>query len=77
VNVFGYTGFPSGYSAHQMLRQLGLDRVRAIRMLDTRSGQWWSAEVRDGALIGRDFDIPTAAVIWLDMKEAVNDWRPL
>jgi beta propeller repeat protein len=77
VNVFGYTGFPSGYSAHQMLRQLGLNRVRAIRMLDTRSGQWWSSEVRDGALIGRDFDIPTAAVIWLDMKEAVNDWRPL
>jgi hypothetical protein len=77
VNVFGYTGFPQPYSAHQMMRQLGLDKVRAIRMLDTASGQWWSAEVREGALIGRDFKIPASAVIWVDMKQAVNDWRPL
>ena len=77
VNVFGYTGFPQPYSAHRMMRQLGLDKIRAIRMLDTASGQWWAAEVRDGVLVGRDFKIPASAVIWVDMKQAVNDWRPL
>jgi len=77
VHVFGYAGFPQPYTAHQMLRQLGLDNIRAIRMLDTASGQWWTAEVREGLLIGRDFKIPTSSVIWVDMKQAVNDWRPL
>ena len=77
VNVFGYTGFPQSYSAHRMLRQLGLDHVRAIRMLDAKSGQWWSAEVRNGKVVGRDFPIPASAVIWVDMKQDVNDWRPL
>jgi beta propeller repeat protein len=77
VNVFGYTGFPQPYSAHEMVRQLGLDKVRAIRMLDTATGVWAAAEVRNGALIGRDFKIPASAVIWVDMKQAVNDWRPL
>lgn len=77
VSVFGYADFPQPYSAYQMVRQLGLDKIRAIRMLDTASGQWWAAEVCNGALIGRDFKIPSSAVIWVDMKQAVNDWRPL
>jgi len=77
VSVFGYAGFPQPYSAHQMMRQLGFDKIRAIRMLDTASGLWGSAEVRDGTLIGRDFKIPASAVIWVDMQQAVNDWRPL
>jgi len=77
VSVFGYAGFPQPYSAHRMVRQLGLDKIRAVRMLDTASGQWWTAEVRDGTLIGRDFKIPASAVIWVDMQQAVNDWRPL
>ena len=77
INVFGYTGFPQPYSAHQMVRQLGLDKIRAIRMLDTASGVWKAAEVLKGTLIGRDFKIPTSAVIWVDMQQAVNDWRPL
>lgn len=77
VSVFGYTGFPQPYSAHQMIRQLGMDKIRALRMLDTASGQWGAAEVYNGGLIGRDFKIPASAVIWVDMKQAVNDWRPL
>jgi beta propeller repeat protein len=76
LNVLGYTAFPQPYGAHRMLRQLGLDKVRAIRMLDTASGRWLSAEVRSGVLIGQDFSIPAAAVIWVDMLQEVNDWRP-
>jgi hypothetical protein len=33
-NVFGFTPFPNGFSAFQLLRQLGLDNALAVRMLD-------------------------------------------
>ena len=58
ANVFSYAGFPSQYSAFRLLNQLGLANARAVRMLDSESGQWAVAEVANGRLVGSDFAIP-------------------
>ncbi|MDF7800707.1 hypothetical protein P4C99_14610 [Pontiellaceae bacterium B1224] len=76
VNVVSLTDFPQPYTAHRLMRGLGLDKVRALRMLDPASGRWFAAEVRQGQLLGYDFAIPASAVLLVDMQQAVNDWRP-
>jgi beta propeller repeat protein len=76
LNVLSYLRFPRGYSAFTLLRQLGLDRVRAVRMLDAESGRWVVAQVHEGAVVGEDFAIPNVAVVWVDMLAAVNAFRP-
>lgn len=76
ANVFGYTRFPNSYSAYQMLNQLGLGNALAVRMLDSRSGLWQVAEVRNGALVGTDFPIPNVAVIMVDVANPVNQFTP-
>lgn len=76
ANVLSYAGFPSAYSAFLLLNQLGLDNARAVRMLDSESGQWLVAEVADGRLTGSDFAIPRLAVLLLDMVNPVNSFFP-
>jgi len=76
ANVFGYSGFPDAYSAYQLLRQLGLNNARAVRMLDSQSGLWLVAEVLDGTLIGNDFPIPNVAVLMVDITNPVNAFTP-
>lgn len=76
VNVVSQTDFPQPCTAHRLMRGLGLDNVRALRMLDPASGRWFAAEVRQGQLLGYDFAIPASAVLLVDMQQAVNDWRP-
>ena len=76
VNVVSLADFPQPYTAHQMIRDLGLDKVRAVRMLDPSAGRWFATEVREGELIGYDFAVPASAVLLVDMTQAVNDWRP-
>ncbi len=76
VNAISYTAFPNDYSAYQMVRQLGVDKVNAIRILESESGRWLVAEVRNSRLIGDDFPIPRAAVVFVDMDSAVTQWRP-
>lgn len=76
VTSLGYAGFPAGYTAHRMARQLGAENVRALRMLDAASGFWKTIEVRNGLLTGPDFPIPEVAVIFVDMVEPVTGWRP-
>lgn len=76
VNVLSYAEFPSGFSAYALLRQLGLQSVRAVRMLDAESGRWEVAQVIDQKLRGRDFAIPKVAVVMLDMAAPVSQWRP-
>jgi len=50
ANVLSYAGFPSQYSAFQLLNQFGLGAARAVRMLDSESGRWAVAEVVAGRL---------------------------
>jgi beta propeller repeat protein len=76
VNVFGYTAFPDGYSAWQLLRQLGPDNAIAVRMLDSQSGLWRNAQFSGGSLIGEDFTIPNVAVLMVSMANAVNQFVP-
>jgi hypothetical protein len=76
VNVVSLADFPQPCTAHRLMRGLGLENVRALRMLDPASGRWFAAEVRQGQLLGYDFAIPASAVLLVDMQQAVNDWRP-
>lgn len=76
VSVVTYTDFPMEYTAFRMARQIGLDNLLAARMYDPSSGRWQTVEVRDGGLIGTDFPIPRIAVMYFDMANPVNGWRP-
>jgi hypothetical protein len=76
VNVFSHGGFPSRYSAYQLLRQLGLGNARGVRMLDSDSGNWKVALVNSGQIAGHDFIIPKVAVVMIDMAAPVNNFRP-
>ena len=76
ANVFGYTRFPNAYSAYQLMNQLGLGNARAVRMLDSESGRWSVAEVRNGVLVGPDFRIPNVAVLMVDVASPVNQFSP-
>jgi hypothetical protein len=76
ANVFSHACFPDHYTAYALIRDLGLSRVRAVRMLDSDTGFWKVASVVDGNIVGEDFNIPAIAVIMLDMEESVGPWRP-
>jgi beta propeller repeat protein len=76
VNVFSHIGFPSQYSAYQLLRQLGLSNARAVRALDAETGNWKVAVVNNGQLVGNDFPIAKVAVLMVDMANPVNSFIP-
>jgi beta propeller repeat protein len=76
ANVLSYAGFPSQYSAFQLLNQLGVATARAVRMLDSESGRWVVAEVVDGQLVGSDFAIPRVAVLMVDLANPVTSFTP-
>ena len=86
VSVLSHPRFPNGYSAFELLRQLGLDRARGVRMLDSESGRWSVAQVLPQAppgggapiptVVGQDFKIPTVAVLFIELSDNVNLWKP-
>jgi len=76
ANVFGYTAFPDGYTAYQLLGQLGLSNALAVRMLDAESGRWRVAEIQNGALVGDNFPIPNVAVLMVALAQPVNQFVP-
>jgi len=76
ANVLSYAGFPSQYSAYQLLNQLGTANARAVRMLDSQSGRWVVAEIFGGRPAGIDFNIPRVAVLMLDLVNPVNSFKP-
>ncbi len=76
ASAFSYAGFPSAYSAFQLLNQLGVNNTRAVRMLDSQSGQWVVAEIQNGHPVGTDFIIPHVAVLVLDLANPVNNFMP-
>ncbi|MDA3926313.1 MAG: hypothetical protein PF904_16595 [Kiritimatiellae bacterium] len=76
ANVMTYSGFPVGYSGFDMMRDIGLENVRALRMHDATSGRWLTVQVDAGQLVGNDFAIPRIAVILVDMEMAVTGWCP-
>lgn len=76
ANVFSYTGFPDAYNAFTLLRQLGLNNVLSVRMLDSASGRWRIALVQNGNPVGDNFPIPNTAVLMVNMANAVNQFYP-
>ena len=76
VSVFSYAGFPSAYTAFQLLNQLGVNNSRAVRMLDAEAGLWRVAEIQNGRPVGDDFAIPSVAVLMIDLANPVNPFTP-
>ena len=76
ASVLSYACFPDDWSAHRLIRSLGITRVNAIRALDAESGRWVTASVVDGAIRGEDFRIEPVAVVLVDLKEEVTSWTP-
>ena len=76
ANVFGYTCFPRDYTAYALIRELGAAKVKAVRTLDSETGQWKVASVASGAPVGADFEIAPVAVVMIDMNEGVADFKP-
>ncbi len=75
-NVFSYWCWPDGISAYALIKDIGIDKVNSVRMLDSATGKWRMATVIDGAIRGEDFSIPRIAVVMIDMKEDVTGWQP-
>lgn len=76
TNVVSYTGFPSEYSAYEMVESLGVDNIGAVRMLDARAGLWQAVVVDDGRVVGPNFRIPTTSVLIIEMNQGVATWNP-
>ncbi|HKJ90805.1 MAG TPA: hypothetical protein VJ960_06695 [Oceanipulchritudo sp.] len=76
IQVVTYTGFPSEFSAYELVESLGSGAVNSVRMLDARAGLWQSVVSDSGRLLGPNFRIPTTAVLILDMAAEVNNWNP-
>ncbi|HNU51307.1 MAG TPA: CARDB domain-containing protein [Verrucomicrobiota bacterium] len=76
LSVFSCARFPSELTAFGLLRQLGLENARGLRLLDAESGRWRVALVQDGALVGQDFPIPKVAVLMLDLVRPIQNFQP-
>ncbi|HEX3624286.1 MAG TPA: hypothetical protein VH280_02565 [Verrucomicrobiae bacterium] len=76
ADVFSYTGFPDAYHAFTFLRQLGLNNVLSVRVLDSASGRWRVALVQNGSPVGDNFPIPNTAVLMVNMANTVNQFYP-
>ena len=77
VNVLTSACIPDDYDAYRMISELGVSNVNSVRILDSQSGRWQVASVNGSDVItGENFDIPSVAVILIDMSQAVNQWLP-
>jgi hypothetical protein len=76
VNVLSSGCFPDDYSAYQLMKDLGLANVSALRVLDSNTGRWSVATVVNGKIVGENFSIPNVTVVLVEMTQAVTDWRP-
>lgn len=76
VNVLSSGCFPDDYSAYQLLKDLDLVNVSALRVLDSNTGRWSVATVVNGNIVGENFSIPNVTVVLVEMIQGVSDWRP-
>lgn len=76
VNVLGYAAFPAGFTAAEMVEQLGVGNVVALRMLDSASGRWLALRNVNGELVGPNFSIPETALLFVEMNAPVSQWKP-
>ena len=76
ANVFSYPCFPDHYSAYKLIREIGTANISSVRVLDSETGRWEVSSVVNGMITGEDFNIPSLAVIMIDMNAAFGPWRP-
>lgn len=76
TSAFSYACFPDQYSAHQLIREIGISTIKAVRVLDARTGRWRAASVQGGQITGEDFSIPRVSVLMLDLNSSIGPWRP-
>jgi beta propeller repeat protein len=76
LNVFNYTCFPDHYTAYKLMREIGEDKINALRMLNSDTGRWQVVTVVNHKIAGVNFDIPRIAVVMMDMKTPINSWQP-
>lgn len=76
INVFSYTCFPDQYTAYKLIREIGEDKINALRILDSDTGRWLVVSVVNDKIAGENFNIPRIAVVMMDMKTSINSWKP-
>jgi len=76
TNVLSSGCFPDDYSAYQLLKDIGLANVSALRILNSNTGRWSVATVVNGKIVGENFRIPNVTVVLVEMTQDVTNWRP-
>lgn len=77
ISTVSLTCFPDGYTAYKAVQDLGVDNVKALRLLNAKAGRWSVATVLPtGVPLGEDFMIPRVSVLLLDMQAPVAQWVP-
>ncbi len=77
INVLTTSCVPDDFNAYRLLAELDVANVNAVRLLNAQTGRWQVATVNGaGGIIGENFDIPTIAVVLIEMQQAVNQWQP-
>ncbi|OGU11014.1 MAG: hypothetical protein A2075_13300 [Geobacteraceae bacterium GWC2_58_44] len=79
-NQIGILSVPYGYSAHDLMRSIGLDHVQSVRRFDTLTGLWQTVALRatetGSELVGLNFAILPGDGVQLFMKDRVDGWAP-
>jgi beta propeller repeat protein len=77
VNVISTACIPDDYRVSRLVSELGANRIKAVRLLDSQTGKWRVAMTgMNGEVLGEDFRIPPVAVLLVEMDEPVSQWLP-
>jgi len=80
ANQIGLLTVPFGYSAYDLMKAVGLDKIQSVRRFDSDSGSWRSVAVRTGQggseLVGSNFTINSGDGVIITMKIRVDGWAP-
>ncbi len=80
TNQIGLLSVPTGYSAYDLLKSVGLDSVPSLRRFDATTGLWQSVTVRTTPagtdFAGVNFAILPGDGLQIVMKNRVDGWMP-
>lgn len=73
MNVVGFTCPPDGYTAYQLLNDLGSENILSVQRFNNDTGRFESAGYDDsGQIIGKDFMIVNGEGYFIYMKQEVS-----
>jgi beta propeller repeat protein len=76
TNIISACFFPDRFTAYGLIRDLGMENINSVRLLDSVTGRWRAAAVVNSRIVGENFPVPRVAVIMLGMNQAVPQWVP-